>query len=163
MNVNAIHDAIREFAKDPTLDTATCAHLDHFSLWANVSLANRSLPTMHSRHRTLNRATQQRENRQTYLNRIATLGERVKGRKGLWIAMVNGGMDCDCSKWDNAVSLVRATVKACDAWVEAFYSGAEGPQWFCVERPSVAAELERSSRDLALEAFEDGHPHVVYY
>ena len=77
------------------------------------------------------------------------------------VAMVNSGMDCDCSRWENAYSIIPATVEAVDAWVNDFYSNAEGPQSYRLERPSVAKKLQRSSRDLALEAFEDGHPYSI--
>jgi hypothetical protein len=94
--------------------------------------------------------------RRDTLHRIATLAEGGK------VALVNGGMDCDCAKWANSVTLVKATPAAVDKWVERFYHWAEGPQWCYIERPSVARKLKEEHRDLALEAFEDGHPHVVF-
>lgn len=94
--------------------------------------------------------------RRKLINDVRDLAEGGK------VALVNGGMDCDCSRWENSVSMVPATVRAVDEWIESFYEHAEGPQWHYVERPSVARTLRASSRDLALEAFEDGHQHVVY-
>ena len=78
------------------------------------------------------------------------------------VAIVYGGRDCDMSQWDNRVSYVPATVTHVEKWVDDYMEGAEGPQWWHIEKPSSAKELESSSRDLALEAHEDGHPHVVY-
>ena len=78
------------------------------------------------------------------------------------VAIVYGGIDCDCSRWDNRVSLVPATHWAVARWVDSYMEGAEGPQWWHLSRPSAAPRWS-SSRDLALEAFEDGHPHIVYY
>ncbi len=79
------------------------------------------------------------------------------------IAVVTSGMDCDCSRWEDDVRLVPATVSAVDKWLDDFYAGAEGPQGHRLMRPSEAKLLRRTSRDLALEAFEDGHAHSVHY
>jgi hypothetical protein len=46
--------------------------------------------------------------------------------------------------------------------VENFYSGLEGYGNIVFSEPSEGDEDFSQSRDLALEAFEDGHPHVVY-
>lgn len=77
------------------------------------------------------------------------------------VALVNWGMDCDCSRWDDRVSLVPANVMSVLKWEKDFYEWAEGPQGYRVTRPSMAPK-KSSSRDLAMEAFEDGHAHVVY-
>jgi hypothetical protein len=44
--------------------------------------------------------------------------------------------------------------------IDSIYEGAEGPGsiWLSMPEDKVAPEF----RDLALEAFEDGHPHIVY-
>jgi hypothetical protein len=100
-------------------------------------------------------AQRARQHRAKFLRDVRELAERGK------LAIVSGGRDCDCAEWRDAVSIVPATVAAVDAWVESFYSNAEGPQWHYIARPSVARKLKRSSRDLALEAFENGHPHYI--
>lgn len=100
------------------------------------------------------RATQQRR---AHIRQITEFAE--DGR----VAIVTNGMDCDCSAWENSVSLVPATLAEVDVWLDDFYGSAEGPQGHYLERPSVARQLKRSSRDLALEAFEDGHPHFISY
>jgi len=79
------------------------------------------------------------------------------------IAVVSGGMDCDCVRWDGAVEIIPATYTHLMAWENDFYEAAEGPQHYKVERPSVARDIERTERDLAMEAHENGHPHTVYY
>jgi hypothetical protein len=94
--------------------------------------------------------------------RRETLRRICEFAEGGRVALVNGGRDCDCATWANTYSLVPATVAEVDNWVERFYHWAEGPQWHYIERPSVARKLEEEHRDLALEAFEDGHQHVVY-
>lgn len=100
------------------------------------------------------RATQRRR---AHLRQIVELAE------GGQIAIVTSGMDCDCSAWTGSVSYVPATVAAVDEWLEDFYGNAEGPQGHYLAAPSVARRVQRTSRDLALEAYEDGHPHVVHY
>ena len=78
------------------------------------------------------------------------------------VAIVYGGMDCDCSRWDDEVAIVSANLVTYFAWSDSYDDGAEGPQWHRVCKPSEAPQ-KSSHRDLALEAFEDGHPHHVYY
>lgn len=77
------------------------------------------------------------------------------------VAVVYGGMDCDCSRWDDRVVLLPAVPVVVDKWICDYHDGAEGPQWTRISRPSRAPK-KSTSRDLALEAFENGHPHVVY-
>ena len=105
------------------------------------------------RYEDAREATQRRRN---HLRDIKVCAQRGK------IAIVTSGMDCDCSRWENSVSIVDANIAEVDAWLERFYANAEGPQGHYIECPSTARKLVRSSRDLALEAFENGHPHVVY-
>ena len=105
----------------------------------------------------LSEAQDARIRRMTMIRQVKEFAERGK------IAMVNSGMDCDCSRWENAHSIIPATVEAVDKWVDDFYANAEGPQSYHLERPSVAKQLQHSSRDLALEAFEDGHPYSIRY
>lgn len=85
-----------------------------------------------------------------FLRDLSALAEGGK------IAVVNGGRDCDMSEWENSVSLMDANKATVEEWINRFYEYAEGPQWHYLERPSVALKLKRRSRDLALEAFENG-------
>lgn len=78
------------------------------------------------------------------------------------VAVVTAGMDCDCSCWSGRVSILPANVMFVERWLNEFYDSAEGPQSHEIMRPSEARSIKSSSRDLALEAFEDGHAHVVY-
>ena len=117
-----------------------------------IGLRNR----IEQRRGFLSEAQDARIRRMTIIRQVKEFAEQGK------IAMVNSGMDCDCSRWENSVSVIRATVESVDKWVDDFYKNAEGPQSYRLERPSVAKKLQRSSRDLALEAFEDGHQHVVF-
>jgi hypothetical protein len=88
--------------------------------------------------------------------RIGQLQERGK------IAIVYSGIDCDGGRWDNRVSEVAAIPVAVERWYDRYEAQAEGPQWQTLEKPSVAADLVEDDRDLAMEAFEDGHSHVLW-
>lgn len=75
------------------------------------------------------------------------------------VAIVSDGMDCDCVRSCHS-SLRVAAPFAIEREVNEIHESAEGPVSVCIVKPSEAPE--NWSRDLALEAFEDGHPHVVY-
>lgn len=77
------------------------------------------------------------------------------------VLLVEGGRDCDGVQYWGRVREIDATLKAYETavyWIE--YS-ADGPCWFSLERVSERHTIERGSRDLVLEAFEDGHPHLL--
>ena len=78
------------------------------------------------------------------------------------VAIVHGFIDCDGGMRDNIVDTVPATVTAVEHFKDEQAKWAEGPIWMNLEKPSDATELESSSRDLAAEAHENGHPHVLY-
>ncbi len=96
-------------------------------------------------------------------DKAATKAKIQERQENGFIAIVNSGMDCDCSRWDNRVSIVKADLHSVTKWIDSFYDYAEGPQSHYLAKPSEAKKLKSSSRDLALEAYEDGHSHVVYY
>lgn len=90
--------------------------------------------------------------------RAARIAERQEDGK---IVVVHGGIDCDGGRWDDCCRTLPAIPRAVEKWIDDYYDGAEGPQWFYLSRPSDARDLEPSSRDLAMEAFENGHPHII--
>jgi hypothetical protein len=67
-------------------------------------------------------------------------------------------MDCD-----HAVStssrVIKANYYSYIRYLDLIYDGVEGPGTTWLDYPGNIPE--RNSRDLALEAFEDGHPHTV--
>ena len=72
-------------------------------------------------------------------------------------------MDCDCSSWTTKEE-IEPTLEAWYALredIHSYYDGPRGPT-FHVMTPQEAAGFEAEQRDHALEAVEDGHPHVVY-
>lgn len=98
------------------------------------------------------------------------LNERMSWHKGIaklaengTIAVVWSGMDCDCSAFENDVWIVPADWRSIEEHIHDRYKWADGPIGYFLQKPSIAKALHRSSRDLALEAFEDGHPHLIYY
>lgn len=79
------------------------------------------------------------------------------------VGIVVAGMDCDCSKYYHEkvvvapVSIVR--------WLRDYDAHCEwldGPENMYFVKPSQIRDGYSEHRDLALEAYEDGHPHVVY-
>lgn len=79
------------------------------------------------------------------------------------VIYLESGMDCDCVKYSGKKHLIDATPQALDELYDYINKWADGP--FDLSgpyQPSVTENWKYESRDLALEAFEDGHPHVVY-
>ena len=72
------------------------------------------------------------------------------------------GMDCDCVRYTGQVHCIRATLGAYTRLLDGIEDGAEGGfnLWFITEEEAKVTQY--SSRDLIMEATEDGHPHVVY-
>lgn len=79
------------------------------------------------------------------------------------VAIVVGGMDCDCVRYEGHVYRAPATVKDVEAAIEDLYYYAEGPIHWEIMKPSEAAQVKRESRDLIMEAFENGHAWSVTY
>ena len=76
------------------------------------------------------------------------------------IAINYDQMDCDCSQWFSSV-VVPAHAMIVERHVDQTYYHAEGPVRWWLSSPET--KVEYSSRDLALEAYEDEHSHVVYW
>ena len=95
--------------------------------------------------------------RQRRAERLASLAE--DGR----ICIVSSGMDCDGCRWSGRVYEFDAIPFAVERFIEKEYEWADGPLRLELASPSECEEVEYESRDLALEAFEDGHPHCLYY
>ena len=78
------------------------------------------------------------------------------------VAVVWSGVDADCVSWGNRVDVVSSSYVQIEKMLNDTYEGSEGSIDFYYEKPSIAEKLTETSRDLAMEAFEEGHPHVVY-
>jgi len=79
--------------------------------------------------------------------------------QGGQVALVVRQMDCDCAEWTSA-SVMQASVIRVQRAIEQTYDNAEGRVSWWIARPDE--HVERDERDHALEAFEEGHAHVVY-
>lgn len=78
------------------------------------------------------------------------------------VAMVESGMDCDCVRYSGIVRMIPASIIA---WVHATdqaYYNAEGPISLYMVTPEEGRKIKYHSRDLAAEAYEDGHPGIIY-
>lgn len=79
------------------------------------------------------------------------------------IGFITDGMDCDCTKYHHErVIELPNSVQALKRYVDRHIEWLDGPESQRFVRPDQIDRSADYSRDLALEAFEDGHPHVVY-
>lgn len=74
------------------------------------------------------------------------------------IGVVTWSRDCDHACGETK-SVIPATLKAYDAFRESQLEWADGPMTFRLER--LSEPFRRWSRDMVLEAFEDGHAFHV--
>lgn len=79
------------------------------------------------------------------------------------VVILESGMDCDCVAFSNRKYKVDALPVAVRALMDRIYGDAEGPCHLSIVSPSTAKSLDYASRDLALEAYENGHPGSVSY
>ena len=137
----------------------------------------RYLALMEKHHGALELATTARLARQRFLANIRDLAEPwaittgrddpeagTIARRTLQptIAVVWSGRDCDGVRYSGQVYMVEATREAVIEHINHEYEWADGPCSWRLMRPSEARSIQYTSRDLTLEAFEDGHAHVIY-
>jgi hypothetical protein len=111
-------------------------------------------------------------------DRLAELSERrqIRAREnqiivsaqlaGRPVAVITSGMDCDGGQWSGDVRWVTgeghpSLRAAVDDYIYHSLSWADGPMNFYVATDKEAAQAAYVSRDLALEAHEDGHDWVL--
>lgn len=87
-----------------------------------------------------------------YLRRIAEDGK---------VAYIESGRDCDCVEYDGRVHVVDATWEAFEKLQDDVGEWADGPFHLSLCRVSETRRVRYESRDLVMEAFEDGHPHHI--
>lgn len=75
------------------------------------------------------------------------------------IRVEESGRDCDCVEYSGHMHECDATVRAFEKLSDDIYQWADGP--FRLTIVPWDAQIERTSRDLVLEAHEDGHPHSI--
>ena len=79
------------------------------------------------------------------------------------VVILESGMDCDCVAFSNQKYKVDALPVVVRAMMDRIYGNAEGPCHLSIVSPSAAKRLEYGSRDLGMEAYENGHPARVSY
>lgn len=102
-------------------------------------------------HHTIN-------NRAGYKRRIEEV--QVNG----WFGIHTSGMDCDCSAYERTGNhrVPKSIVEFVHA-EEVRQQWLDGPERRYIVAPFKQDELFSKSRDLALEAYEDGHPHQIVW
>lgn len=76
----------------------------------------------------------------------------------VWVAQ--SGTDCDGSRYQWSAYQIPATYIAYQHELDRIHNSADGP--VCLHICKADELPEAWSRDLALEAFEDGHQHIIY-
>ena len=98
------------------------------------------------------------------------LAERVQLKKVIdsnvedgKVIILEEGMDCDGVAFTNRKYKVQAIPAAVRYAMEKIHNDAEGTCSLRVVSPTVGNASKRTQRDLGMEAFENGHPGVIYY
>jgi len=93
------------------------------------------------------------------INKIKKIHSLAEGGK---ILIIVGGCDCDGTEYDGYTYLVDANFTAVSHFENEQANGADGVIGFNYDKPSNEGNYSYSSRDLALEAYENGHNHIIY-
>lgn len=98
------------------------------------------------------------------INERAALDARLaQVSEGGKIGVIREGMDCDATQYRRESIIDRPASLIAFIHEENEHEGwLDGPESTFYVSPSEVSDGYHASRDLALEAFEDGHPHVVY-
>jgi hypothetical protein len=99
-------------------------------------------------HERLNRMTRLK----AYIDKVAVNGV---------IGLVESGRDCDCVEYVHPAGTIPATVAHYLIADREKAKWADGPFELSIVSPEEEANTPYESRDLVLEAFEDGHPHSI--
>lgn len=78
------------------------------------------------------------------------------------VVLVWHGRDCDGSRYRGVCRTHPAIVRAIRRSIKHTLIWADGPCDWQMVSPTEAKKIEESHRDLALEAYENGHSHVLY-
>jgi hypothetical protein len=103
--------------------------------------------------------------RKAYMHERINERETIKTRLAAsveagMIAIVHSGMDCDCSQFSYVDHVPVMSVISFQRNFDRVHQDAEGPTSYYFGKPSQYP-ISHESRDLALEAFENGHAHYV--
>lgn len=109
-------------------------------------------------HHAVPTRSDQRINRRAEVDAML---ERFASDDG-WVYFEVSGMDCDGVQYSGGRDQCRANRQAYEEMMEGVYDGADGPVYVQPITEEQAQVVEYRTRDLGMEAFEDGHPHVLY-
>ena len=73
----------------------------------------------------------------------------------------SGGRDCDMCESTSRPYKMRASLMEWQRHINNLYEWAEGAVWFWLVHEDKLSDCEHGFRDLAFEAHEDGHDHIV--
>lgn len=119
----------------------------------NDSLKLWLLNQIEKHHGRLSQATFYRQRRQGIARQIAEHAEAGQ------IAVIESGRDCDGVRYSGYSHIIPANIAALDALSDRIAEWSDGVFSLTIAKPSE--EIEYTSRDLTLEAFENGHPHYL--
>lgn len=111
---------------------------------------------------------EQRVSSATYPARVCDTNAGIRARLDATqvegqVGVITQGMDCDCTSYRyERVGEGFSCVAAFKKWDDERTEWLDGPESVWLVKPEEIEPEESFSRDLALEAFEDGHPHVIY-
>ena len=75
------------------------------------------------------------------------------------VSFNESGMDCDCVRGESSRTIPAAPLRAIESRIDDVYEWAEGPTSVWIDTP--ANGVASYTRDLIMEAHENGHPHFV--
>lgn len=75
------------------------------------------------------------------------------------VGVIESGRDCDGVEYDGKMYIIDATAEAYHTLEDEIGEGADGP--FQLDICSLNDPVEYTSRDLVIEALEEGHPGVL--
>ena len=81
--------------------------------------------------------------------------------EGGHVGIYTSGIDCDGVQYESNASILPAHRVIIDKYIDDAYYWADGPMAHHLVKPSKAHKQHAWSRDLAAEAFENGHPHTL--
>lgn len=90
---------------------------------------------------------------------MARIDECRRDDGKMWVS--ESGMDCDCVSYSGHLHECEANLRAYEKLGYEINEWADGPFNIYPITEEQAAESRPRSRDLAMEAYEDGHPHSV--
>jgi hypothetical protein len=93
--------------------------------------------------------------------RAAIEHQIAKYKRNGKVGIIWDSMDCDCCRTTYG-RVANASLMSLMRTIHQSYDDAEGLISYSFCEPQTAKEYNRTSRDLALEAFEDGHHWVIY-